>query len=144
MYPEEDGFSPTSSQATHTNPAAWPGRNATPHSGANMDANPGALVIAKPADGGVENGTTDASGNDAMIVEYPLAEERLDNKERLEEKRKEGEVAEARKARGRREIERAAREEEAAVRLGAEARRKELLAVREACLPGLVFLFHEV
>lgn len=135
MYPEEEGASPTSSQVTHGSPAAWPGRNATSLSSANADANAGALVIAKPAD---------ASGNDRMIVEYPLAEERDENKERLEEKRKENEVAEARKARERREIERAAREEESAVRLGGEAKRKELLAVREACLPGLVFLYHEV
>lgn len=78
-----------------------------------------------------------------MIIEYPLAAE-ADSEARQEEKRKERQIAEARELRTRRELERVAMSKESAVRLGRDARRQELLAVRASCLPGLVFLFHEV
>lgn len=78
-----------------------------------------------------------------MIIEYPLAEED-DSEARREEKRQERQVAKARRLRAWRESERVATSEESAMRLGGDARRQELLGVRAACLPGLVFLFHEV
>ena len=61
-----------------------------------------------------------------------------------EDRRKAKEVAEARGRRAREERASVARAAEAARCAEAVARREELLRVREACLPGLVFLTHEV
>ena len=61
-----------------------------------------------------------------------------------EDMRKAKEVAEARGRRAREERAGVARAAEAAGRAEAVARREELLRVRQACLPGLVFLTHEV
>lgn len=89
---------------------------------------------------------------DNMVVSLPLEEEGEeesgwgpgDEVRVLEEKRKAKEVAEARQRREREEQESVKGMEDAARRAGETAREEEMLRVREACLPGLVFLAHEV
>lgn len=111
----------------------------------------------------VERGVeTDAAGNpgalpDSMVVSFPNEgeeEEEEDGEEDgwgpddevrvLEEKRKAKEVVEARQRREREEEESVKGMEEAARRAGQAAREEEMLCVRATCLPGLVFLTHEV
>lgn len=101
-------------------------------------------------EGGDRDGISQVMAVDdrGMIVVYPQAEsgkeDSDDSEEVLEERRKAEDVAAARKRRVVQEKERVARAEETARRLGHDAREEELMRVREACLPGLVFLFHEV
>lgn len=90
---------------------------------------------------------------DSMVVSFPNEDDE-DGEESgwgpgdevrvLEEKRKAQEVVEARRRREREEEESVRGMEEAARRAGEAAREDEMLCVRGACLPGLVFLTHEV
>lgn len=92
----------------------------------------------------------------SMVVSSPMDEEdegwerwkrdwgRGDELVMMEERRKAKEVAQARQRREREEEESVREMEEVARRAGEAARKEELLSVREACLPGLVFLAHEV
>lgn len=109
-----------------------------------------------------EDANPEASGRGAqegaaaggMVVSFPMDQEADEEEEAFwgdgdetrvrEEKRKARKVAEARDRRAQEEEELIRGEEEAARRAGEAAREEELLRVREACLPGLVFMAHEV
>lgn len=97
----------------------------------------GGMVVAFPVGSGMEH-TEDADGGGQSIWA------RGDDLQALEENRKAKEVADVRRRREREEEESVKGMEEAARRAGEAAREEEMLRVREACLPGLVFLAHEV
>eukprot|EP00752_Nemacystus_decipiens_P004160 g3806.t1 len=114
-----------------------------------------------PVDGGTGSdisgetgggGAVDGAPPDSMVVSFPNEEEKGgesgwgpgDEVRVTEEKRKAKEVIEARQTREREEEESVKGMEEAARRAGEVAREEEMLRVRGACLPGVVFLTHEV
>ena len=102
--------------------------------------------------GGGGGGAVEGVPPDSMVISFPNEEEEReesgwgpgDEVRVLEEKRKAKEVVEARQRREREEEESVMGMEEAARRAGEAAREEEMLCVRDACLPGLVFLTHEV
>lgn len=103
--------------------------------------------------GGGGGGVVEGVPSDSMVVSCPIEEEEEggesgwgpgDEVRVLEEQRKAKEVADARQRREREEEESVEGMEEAARRAGEAARKEEMLCVRGACLPGLVFLTHEV
>ncbi|CAN0140320.1 unnamed protein product [Scytosiphon promiscuus] len=114
------------------------------------DANP------EGSGSGVAAPESTAAAGGGMVVSFPMEQdvEEVEDEEAFwgggdeirvrEEKRKAKEVEMARQRRAREEEESIRGEEEAARRAGEVAREEELLRVREACLPGLVFLAHEV
>lgn len=100
--------------------------------------------LGEGSDGAEEVATAVAVPN-SMVVSSPIDWEVAgDNVRVSKEKRKAKEVAEARRKREREEEEAIRAAEETASRAEEVARREELLGVRAACLPGLVFLAHEV
>lgn len=97
------------------------------------------------SDGAEEAGAAVAVPNNSMVVSLPVdCGVGGDDVGVSEEERKAKEVAEARRKRERNEEEAIRAAEETASRAEEVARREELLGVRAACLPGLVFLAHEV
>ena len=107
-------------------------------------------------DADVEAGAAADPSGGGMVVSFPSASameeedggqgvwQRGDDPRALEASRKAKEVADVRRRREREESESVAGMEEAARRAAEAAREEEMLRVREACLPGLVFLAHEV
>ncbi|CBN79913.1 expressed unknown protein [Ectocarpus siliculosus] len=94
---------------------------------------------------GAEVGAAVAVPNNSMVVSLPVdCGVGGDDVGMSEEERKAKEVAEARRKREREEEEAIRAAEETASRAEEAARKEELLGVRAACLPGLVFLAHEV
>lgn len=115
--------------------------------------NPGGSGSGSDSGGGGGRGAVEGVPPDSMVVSFPNDEEEEkgesnwgpgDEVRVLEEKRKAKEVVEARQRREREEEESVRGMEEAARRAGKAAREEEMLCVRDACLPGLVFLTHEV
>lgn len=115
-------------------------------------ANPGGSGSGSSGGGG-GGGAVEGVPSDSMVVSFPNEKEEEpeesgwgpgDEVRVLEEKRKAKEVVDARQRREREEEESVKGVEEAARRAGEAAREDEMLKVRNACLPGLVFLTHEV
>eukprot|EP00903_Cladosiphon_okamuranus_P012066 g11327.t1 len=115
--------------------------------------NPGGSGSGGGGGGGGGGGAVGGAPPDSMVVSFPNYEEEEgeesgwgpgDEIRVFEEKRKAEEVVEARQRREREEEESVRGVEEAARRAGKAAREEEMLCVRHACLPGLVFLSHEV
>lgn len=108
----------------------------------NPSAPPGAsLELAN-----VSNAVGTANGDEGMDVSYALGIVEVEDSEDpdLLESRLAKEVAEKRKKRARAIEEEIARAEEASRQFTEATRKEEMLRVREACLPGLVFMTHEV
>ncbi|CAM9210540.1 unnamed protein product [Ectocarpus sp. 12 AP-2014] len=101
--------------------------------------------LGEGSDEAEDAGAAVAVPNNSMVVSLPV-EYGVggDDVGVSEEERKAKEVAEARRKREREEEEAIRAAEETASRAEEAARREELLGVRAACLPGLVFLAHEV
>ncbi|CAM9936322.1 unnamed protein product [Ectocarpus sp. 12 AP-2014] len=101
--------------------------------------------LGEGSDGAEDVGAAVAVPNNSMVVslhvDYGVGG---DDVGVSEEERKAKEAAEARRKRERKEEEAIRAAEETASRAEEAARREELLGVRAACLPGLVFLAHEV
>lgn len=94
----------------------------------------------------VSNAVGTANGDEGMDESYSLGIVEVEDSEDLDsqESRLAKEVAEKRKKRARAIEEEMARVEEASRQFTEATRKEEMLRVREACLPGLVFMTHEV
>lgn len=94
----------------------------------------------------VSNAVGTANGDEGMDESYSLGIVEVEDSEDLDsqESRLAKEVAEKRKKRATAIEEEMVRVEEASRQFTEATRKEEMLRVREACLPGLVFMTHEV
>lgn len=129
---------------------SWEHVDVERNDGRDAAGNPGGSGRSGGAGGG---GSVQGAPPDSMVVSFPNEEEVEgqesvwgpgDEVQELEAKRKAKAVVEARQRREKEEEESVEGMEEAARRAGEVAREEEMLCVRAACLPGLVFLTHEV